>query len=480
MTEEQTDPPPKVIISYSWTSEEHKQRVRELAERLMGNGVDVVLDVWELKEGHNVYVYMERMVLDPKISKVLMICDKSYAEKANAKKGGVGTESLIISPEIYAKTDQEKFIPIVTEFDESGRAVVPAFLEGRLFIDMSNDEKTAENYAKLLRNIFNKPLYQKPAIGTPPQYLFDESVPSKTKYKLQTVKDAIRNDRSNLTGLVTDYLQSFMSSLEDFKFEIKIHEGKFGEKVLSSFSSFLPLRDEFIDFILFTSLHVENQAIYEPIFRFFEELLQYKDPPAGTAGYDNIRDNFRLIMHELFLYLIAALIKNQKYTQANIFLSREYFHSTGRRRANEPGFLKFNEFCAEARSLEYGDSTSKSSITAKLLKERASNSDLNFDRLMEADLVLFLRSLIEQTPDDWVWVPKTLGHAEYHGTFELFARAASRRYFENLKILLNINGKQQLADKIKEAREDKLFGEIHLKSAMVIRLANIDDLDTRP
>jgi hypothetical protein len=480
MTEEQTRPRPKVIISYSWTSEEHKQWVRELAERLMGNGVDALLDIWELKEGHNIYAYMERMVLDPQISKVLMICDKSYAEKANAKKGGVGTESLIISPEIYAKTDQEKFIPIVTEFDESNRAVVPVFLEGRYYIDMSNDEKTAGNYDQLLRNIFNRPLYQKPAIGEPPQYLFEESVSSKTKYKIETVKDAIRDNRSNLTGLVTDYLRSFISSLEDFKFEIKTHEGKFDEKVLSSFASFLPLRDELIDFILFTSLHVDEQEIYQNIFRFFEELLQYKDPPAGTAGYDDIRDNFRLMMHELFLYLIAALIKNQKYTQANIFLSQEYFHPNGRRRTNEPDFLKFNDFCAETGSLEYGATVSRSSITAKLLKERASNSELKFDRLMETDLILFLRSLIDQTPNDWIWTPKTLAHAEYYGAFELFARAASKRQFENLKILLNITSKQQLIDKIEAAREDKLFGEIHLKSATVIRLANIDNLDTRP
>ncbi len=45
--------PPKVFISYSWTSEEHKDWVLRMAERLVGDGVDVVLDRWDFKEGHD-------------------------------------------------------------------------------------------------------------------------------------------------------------------------------------------------------------------------------------------------------------------------------------------------------------------------------------------------------------------------------------------------------------------------------------------
>ena len=42
---------PKVFISYSWTSEAYKERVLKLAERLMDNGVDVILDQWDLSPG---------------------------------------------------------------------------------------------------------------------------------------------------------------------------------------------------------------------------------------------------------------------------------------------------------------------------------------------------------------------------------------------------------------------------------------------
>ena len=44
----------------------------------MHDGIYVVLDKWELKEGQDKYAFMERCVSDPEISKVLIICDKAY------------------------------------------------------------------------------------------------------------------------------------------------------------------------------------------------------------------------------------------------------------------------------------------------------------------------------------------------------------------------------------------------------------------
>ena len=97
---------PKVFISYSWSSSD---RVLELAERLMANGVNVILDKWDLKEGHDKYAFMEQSVNNPEVDKVLIICDKAYADKANNREGGVGDETVIISTEIYGNAAQEKY-----------------------------------------------------------------------------------------------------------------------------------------------------------------------------------------------------------------------------------------------------------------------------------------------------------------------------------------------------------------------------------
>lgn len=137
---------PKVFISYSWSSEEHKARIRGWADRLLSDGIDVILDIFELKEGDDKHAFMERMVTDKSVTHVLVICDKTYAEKADSREGGVGTESQIISSEIYAKVTQEKFVPIVCECSEDGEPYLPTFLKSRIRIDFSSFEKENSNW----------------------------------------------------------------------------------------------------------------------------------------------------------------------------------------------------------------------------------------------------------------------------------------------------------------------------------------------
>ncbi|MCP4117926.1 MAG: TIR domain-containing protein [Desulfobacteraceae bacterium] len=43
---------PKVFISYSWSNQSHQELVEHWADRLISEGIDVVLDIYDLKEGH--------------------------------------------------------------------------------------------------------------------------------------------------------------------------------------------------------------------------------------------------------------------------------------------------------------------------------------------------------------------------------------------------------------------------------------------
>ena len=111
----------------------------------MSQGSDVILDKWDLKEGHDAHAFMEKMVTDPDITKVILVCDKVYVDKADGRSGGVGTEAQIISGEIYAKQAQDKFVAVVTERDETGRAYLPAYYRSRIYIDLSDPSKYSEN-----------------------------------------------------------------------------------------------------------------------------------------------------------------------------------------------------------------------------------------------------------------------------------------------------------------------------------------------
>ena len=148
---------PKLFISYSWSNSEHEQWVLDLATQLRESEVDVILDKWDLKEGQDTIVFMEQMVTDQEIKKVVIISDATYAAKADGRNGGVGTETQIISKEVYDKQDQEKFVVVVAEKNNMGKPCLPTYYKSRLYIDLSEADRYSENFDKLLRWIFNKP-----------------------------------------------------------------------------------------------------------------------------------------------------------------------------------------------------------------------------------------------------------------------------------------------------------------------------------
>ena len=129
---------PKVFISCSWTTQLHKDRVQEWADRLLFDGVDVEIDIYSLQDGQDTYTFMEKMVTDPSVTNALIFSDCEYAGKADARIRGVGVESQIISKEVYDEVGQTKFIPIVCEFRDDGTACLPTYLKSRFWIDFSS------------------------------------------------------------------------------------------------------------------------------------------------------------------------------------------------------------------------------------------------------------------------------------------------------------------------------------------------------
>ena len=171
-----TDLHPKIFISYAWANNNTTSFVLNLSRRLSAHGVEVILDRWSLKEGQDKYSFMEKTVNDDSITNVLLVCDKAYKERADARRGGVGDETTVITPEIYGNASQTKFIPILLERDDNGNDYLPAYIKSRLYVDFSNENDYESSYEKLLRRLYDKPSYKQPPLGKPPAWLEEDSV----------------------------------------------------------------------------------------------------------------------------------------------------------------------------------------------------------------------------------------------------------------------------------------------------------------
>ena len=200
--------PPKVFISYSHDSAEHKQWVLAFATTLRDRGVDAVLDQWDLKPGDDLPQFMEQNLETADYA--IMVCTKRYVEKANSGEGGVGYEKMIMTSSSLSKISNSKVIPIIREHSEHQ---VPTFLKSKLYIDFTNDDEIEFALDELIRVLLDAPLYEKPEIGKNPFRSLENTSSKRTSDGvLEVMKNVVRTfNRATSENILFDYLYTNLS-----------------------------------------------------------------------------------------------------------------------------------------------------------------------------------------------------------------------------------------------------------------------------
>ena len=181
---------PKVFISYSHDSDEHKSWVLEIATKLRRDGVDATLDQWDLQAGGDLPRFMEDNLRDSDY--ILMVCTEAYVEKADSGQGGVGYEKMIVTADLMKNIGSSKFVPVIRQ---NGTHQVPTFLGSKKYIDLSKSADVGFGYDELLRTVLGSPLYVKPPVGSNP-------FPSTEKVAPKQSKDALMD---LMTKAISDY-----------------------------------------------------------------------------------------------------------------------------------------------------------------------------------------------------------------------------------------------------------------------------------
>lgn len=151
------------FVSYSHDSQDHKDRVRNLAGELISNGVPTELDQYNPFPEEGWPAWMTRRIGEARF--VIVVCTETYYRRAMGQVvDGVGRgavwETQIITQALYdAQGRNEKFIPIV--FEEESRQYVPTFLRAFTTPNVSN----RDGFVELLRLLTDQPAYPRPPLG---------------------------------------------------------------------------------------------------------------------------------------------------------------------------------------------------------------------------------------------------------------------------------------------------------------------------
>lgn len=393
---------PKVFISYAWGTDEYQAKVLAFATSLMQDGVDVVFDKWSLKEGNDTYAYMESCVTDESVTNVIILLDPTYSKKADDRKGGVGTETQIISPEIYGKVTQEKFIPVVFERDDNGEIKKPVFLNGTLHFDLSLTDKYDEEYTRLVKRLYGVEVFQKPEIGKKPIWVDNPmtslSIKAVNSYDIlkQNIPEQAKCD------LYKQYLEEIFDAIFRYKNDANLDNAD--KKLIEIYNELLDFRNNYLVLLRYSS-YVNNSV-----------QLIARELENGRNKLDNhtciLSDIKKILLHEIFLYTIAHFLKNDNYKNVGYILGKTYFSSSiystsVANNVNSYSIFYCGSDCSEFDNAVNGqDNKNYYSGTANYWVNNINISFCSKEDFVLADLICFNYSVFGKTYlSDWKWFP---------------------------------------------------------------------------
>lgn len=440
--------PPTVFVSYSWSSEEYAERVVEFVADLRSAGIEVVFDRFDLTEGQDKHAFMERAVTDPTVDRVLILCDPLYAEKADGRQGGVGTETLIISPKVYSSAEEDRFIPVIME-REGDQIRVPTYLDGRMYVDLTGADRIV-HFQRLVRRLHGKPELARTPLGAPPAYLEERRPELRTGRSADIFMDAVERERGHPTVLLEEYLTRLGTAItEETTFPEEPPE-IVDDWAVGTIEQLRGYRDEFTEVVLFVSRYDAECRFAGSFHSFFEFLLTARRHGVRRKYSEDIESTpLAFVTWELFLISIAALIRYERFQHvARLF---EPLHSPGGESGRSDVLLDFGQLSPGLRLI---DEIRKNRLqirrvspSADLVRDRANDDVLPFSALIEADFLCWLRIELHKEWDTWGWYPRLLAHGGRIEAFPLFVRAGRITVFERLAPVLGVRDRDDLVER---------------------------------
>ena len=474
---------PRTFISYSWSSPTHEAWVLSLASRLREDGVDVILDKWDLKPGHDSIRFMEGMVTDSTVMKVIMVCDRVYAEKADARAGGVGTESQIISPEIYASSTQDKFAAILTEADETGKAYLPAYYRGRIYFDFRSGDAFEDSYEQLLRWLVDRPQYVKPKLGAIPEAILSATPTAiGTQSRERRAAEAIRQGAANAAAYVREYGEALLPELKNLTPTLVSSEAA-DEKVLAAVEAMRPYARQFGELAAVTARYGHDTRVWDGVLAVLEQVgrLMWRDPDL-RSWHSHQFDAFKVVAHDLFVSTVAVALDEERFDLASIALERSWLvrDTEGANRQSTSDFTVFSQHIESLEHRKQRLRLNRISLHADIVHDAHRTGAVpSFESMMQAEFVIFLRSLGQSTQSRWYPFPLVYAIDRFT-PFPVFARSESEAYFARLAPVLGVSELTEFKHRLVDADLSRRASQMFDHHGLAVKyLANADFLGSR-
>lgn len=268
----------------------------------------------------------------------------------------------------------------------------------------------------------------------------------------------LENRESKALKAVKEYFSLIAERIK--LFDISRDEEITYDLVIKKADEMIPLRNEIIAVTINIAKYQENNEFYKELHSFFENLLPFfRFRNEGESDRTIGSDHYKLFGSELFIYIVAVLLKYGRFEQLNELTNQGYYIPDWRYNSVREfiPYCKFNQVPETLIEHFRRKVLSEERVKELFIKGRLYEPKFHYQELAQADFVLHFISLLdirlnkERLDDIW---HIGLNSESYH--FELFVRSESAWFFEKFARCLRFVTKSELIEFNNAIKENRI------------------------
>ena len=282
----------------------------------------------------------------------------------------------------------------------------------------------------------------------------------------------------------SDFLDACIGYADELRIREDPDEGALGARVIEDCRKLVVARDALVDWIALEMDAGIREELPSTLTSVLERLLELKARPVEVTRWsDDWFGAQSVFVHETFLYVVAVLIRKEGLDVLRSVFQTHYMLPETERYGKS--FERFDCFEGHSKPLSKAlsapDGQRYLRTKAELFKRQATRADMAFKLIMEAELLVFMASLLS---DGLWWYPGTLHYAGYGWVAPFFLRATRHADFVKLGRTVGIDDAEVLRQAVRDRCERQLSrytGSFNFRlHGNVLGMMNIKGLDTLP
>ncbi|MEO6739472.1 MAG: hypothetical protein ABIP20_04415 [Chthoniobacteraceae bacterium] len=314
-----------------------------------------------------------------------------------------------------------------------------------MYFDFSSQESMHREWEKLGRHLWGKPIRMKPSLGDLPQYLTTETGGCFVglKRSWSALRAALMDGKPSVAVLRDELMDLFENEMTQACIGAQTQQGTetdMTERWEKCLRVQIEARDVLLDWALVEARINAEHSVSRCLIPVLERVNSIPRISDAAPTCPAFKDAMAVLGYELALYAVACLIEVDAPTAIRNLLEHPF---PNRDRYRETLRTALSEFCHHSKFMDEWNRRQKPgwiSPLAQRLMDRCTHRRLTRGRLVEAEALLFLVNVLNQSH----WYPHTAVYAERGTKFPWFLKAKTCKTPDRLAIVSGRNDWQSV------------------------------------